>query len=77
MFRVFDQMSWPAPCKEMSELAWNLKFSPQDADLVLASSIVYAYMEMVRATAKKRNSVVKELRLGPNVGAYRHEEKPE
>ena len=75
MFRNFDNMSWPAPCEEMDNLAYSLRYNSVLADYLYAASIVDAYMELVYAPKNKRDKVIREIRKGPNTGKYNATEK--
>jgi hypothetical protein len=64
-------MTWPAPCKQLKKLEWNLRYAPEEADLVYAASVVAAYQEILYMTAEDRRLVIREVKKGPNIGAYR------
>ena len=70
MHRNFDEMTWPAPCEQMGDLAWRLTWADGETtkqDRIMAASIIAAYMQMVSDPAKKRQRVIAELRRGPNL----------
>lgn len=68
MNRLFDEMSWPAPCKEMNELVHDLVHSNnlKYINRLRAASIIEAYIELILCSNDKRNHVISELRKGPN-----------
>jgi hypothetical protein len=68
MYRQFEDMVWPAPGVRMDDLEWNLRYAPQEADFLLAASVIAAYQALVSLPERKRNKVISELRLGPNIG---------
>lgn len=68
--RAFGNMTWPAPCEAMGDLAHRLTWGQGEVDKtdrLLAASIISAYMQMVSDPAKKRQRVIAELRKGPNL----------
>lgn len=70
MYRKIADMTWPAPCEEMSDLVHRLVW-PYGAisatDGLKAAGIINAYTQMVNDPAKKRQRIVSELRQGPNL----------
>lgn len=69
MYRNIGDMTWPAPCEEMGDLEWRLRFSRDEtskSDRMLAASIISAYRQMIVDTQQKRNMIAKELKKGPN-----------
>jgi len=68
MNRSFENMSWPAPCEEMNELAHELIHSNnlKYIDRIRAATIIEAYIELISCSNRKRQHVISELRKGPN-----------
>lgn len=68
MFRHFDGMAWPVPCKRTAELVRTLVYGdPTKNDLLLAAAVIEAYRQIFADTAAQRALVVREVRKGPNV----------
>jgi hypothetical protein len=62
IFRHFDEQCWPCPGEEMDNLSYTMRYGvPTKEDFLVAASIIDAYGDIVRATQKKRNTVIKEL----------------
>ena len=54
----FDDMAWPVPDDEMSDVNFRLRYR-QDAisinDRLIAASILSAYVDLIAKTNKERN----------------------
>lgn len=67
-FHNFDGMCWPLPGDEPDGdgLEWRLRYiNPEHLakDRMHAASIVSAYRELIMCPVKKRNAVLRELRI--------------
>lgn len=71
-FRIFGGMTWPAPCERISEIEWRLRNYEPDASLsmedrLVAASVIAAYRDLIYKPIARRNSIMRELRKGPNI----------
>lgn len=67
-YRTFDGMCWPVPGEALEESAWRaIHASPDKTDLLVMSSVVAAYAELIRLPQKQRNEIIRELRKGVSV----------
>lgn len=64
LFTHFDEMCFPQPGEQLSEIEWRLRYGlPSKQDLLVAASAISAYSELVlRKTQKERNKICKTLR---------------
>lgn len=68
MYRRIQDMTWPAPCEAMAQLEWRLRYAHVTInDRLLAASVIQAYMQMIDDPRRKRDFVIRELRMGPNI----------
>lgn len=67
LYRRWGGMCWPAPGERLDEIGWQLRYGDPVANRFLAASVVGAYAELIRVTAKRRNEIIRELRKGPGV----------
>lgn len=66
-YRTFDGMCWPVPGESLEEIAWRaIHATPTNTDLLVMSSVVAAYTELIRIPQKRRNEIIRELRKGIN-----------
>lgn len=66
-YRAFDGMCWPVPSEALEEGAWRaIHATPDKTDLLVMSSVVAAYTELIRLPQKQRNEIIRELRKGVN-----------
>jgi hypothetical protein len=66
-YRTFNTMCWPAPGPDLTDLSRTMTYgTPTKEQLLVCASVINAYQHMVRLPAKKRDGIVRELRLGPN-----------
>ncbi len=60
-------MCWPVPGEGLEGSAWRATHAtPTKTDLLVMSSVVAAYAELIRLSQKQRNEVIRELRKGSN-----------
>ena len=68
-FRHFGGMCWPTPCEHLNDVAYALSHSEATEEMkqvqLVGASVINAYRELVRLSAKKRNAIIRELRKGP------------
>ena len=68
-YRHFDGMCWPAPSERLGDCAHALAnavaFDEMKREMLVACSVIAAYMELVRLPERKRNAMIRELRKGP------------
>lgn len=71
---VCGGMTWPAPGERLSDIEWNLRYSPSSlsrADQLVLASVVAAYTQMIGDPVRKREKVVADIRAalrGPGGG---------
>lgn len=66
-YRAFNGMCWPVPSEDLEECAWRaIHATPTKTDLLVMSSVVAAYTELIRIPQKRRNEIIRELRKGRN-----------
>jgi hypothetical protein len=60
---VIPDSSWPPVAQELDDLEWRLRYRPPTpSDCLAAASIVSAYRELVLATRRRREEIVRGLR---------------
>lgn len=66
LFTHFDEMCFPQPGEELSQIEWTLRYgTPSKNQLMVAASVISAYSGLVlRKTQKQRNYVCKKLASG-------------
>lgn len=63
LYAHFDDMTWPAPGEELSEVEWHLRYGGVTrSDLVVAASVIAAYRELISAPRRKRERVIRGIR---------------
>lgn len=70
-----DGPCWPCPGEAMNELDWRLRHDNERLtrnDQVMAASIISAYRELIALPRVRREVIVRELRLGPNLPKAPH-----
>jgi hypothetical protein len=66
-YRSFGGMCWPAPSEDLGDLSHTLTYGePTKEELLVCASVINAYQHMIRLTAARRASIIRELRQGPN-----------
>ena len=67
IYRHFENMCWPAPCEDLNNLEWIMRYeTPDKTTCLLAASVVSAYRELIILPERMRNKRIRELRKGPN-----------
>ncbi|MBB5448408.1 hypothetical protein HDG38_007061 [Paraburkholderia sp. WSM4177] len=65
-YRHWNNMSWPAPGPDLSDLVRALTYGePTKNELLVCASVINAYTEFVEMSAVRRSEIVRELRKGP------------
>jgi len=67
-YRTFDGMVWPVPGDRLRNLEWTLRYGICDErDRFLAASVIAAYAQIIKDPSRKRESVIAQIKMGPNV----------
>jgi hypothetical protein len=68
----FERRTWVAPCTDLNELEWRLRYA-QDrlckADLLAAAGAISCYSVLVEMPERDRREIVRELRKGPSTAS--------
>lgn len=67
-FRIFDGMTWPAPCERLGDIEYALRYAPEVSknERLVAASVISAYMHLVRMPERTRRLRIREIRKGPS-----------
>ena len=61
----FDDMAWPVPDDEISDVNWRLRHQQGEIsinDRLIAASILSAYVDLIAKTNKERNYIVSNIK---------------
>jgi len=66
LFTHFDEMCFPQPGEDLSQIDWVLRYgTPTKNQLLVAASVISAYSGLIlRKTQRQRNSICKKLKAG-------------
>jgi hypothetical protein len=70
-YRHFHCQTWPVPCTELDSIVYKLRYIGPDhvfsmEDRLILVSVVNAYGALISKSQDARNSIIRELRKGPN-----------
>lgn len=70
-YRHFSGMCWPVPGGYLHDAAYSLvhetiAMGEMKSRLLVAASVISAYEELIRLSARQRNAIIRELRKGPD-----------